>query len=165
MSEQERQADENGREEGGNTRDSRCRGEPRDDGVQVAPSGAGAPERRRDDDGRTKAERSYMAFLKSQEKTRSVARRRGRREGEVGTGQRNRVREEGEGGMATWFPSARLHAYVRAHVRTNCRERLFTVPRKQMRTHARAHACVYDARPRFRARSACARSAKSTIVT
>lgn len=39
VSEQERQADETGRR--GKHADSRCRGEPRDGGVQVAPSGAG----------------------------------------------------------------------------------------------------------------------------
>lgn len=72
-----------------------------------------------------------MAFLKSPEKTRSVARRRG------GGG-------KGEG-VATWFPSARLHTYTRARAYENellsRGERLFTVPRKQMRaftTRARA---------------------------
>lgn len=81
MSEQERQADEYGRGEG-ETRGTLV-AEANHATMESKSRRAGAGLRRRDDDGRTTAERSYMAFLKSQEKTRSVARRRGRRE--VGT--------------------------------------------------------------------------------
>lgn len=76
-----------------------------------------------------------MAFLKSPEKTRSVARRRG------GGG-------KGEG-VATWFPSARLHTYTREHERARAYENELLMPgREVIHCSAETNARVYDARAR-----------------
>lgn len=130
--------------------DSRCRGEPRDGGVEVASSEPPAEEGGGEGmttGGRPRAERSCMAFLKSPEKTRNVARRRG------GGG-------KGEG-VATWFPSARLHTHTRAraHMRTSCRgERGYSLFRGNKCVLARAR--VYDGGIRAFERDPLARGAR-----
>lgn len=141
MSEQERQTDESRREEGGHTRTLVAEANhatAKSKSRRAEPGSGGGMTT----GGRPKAERSYMGFLEIAGENAQRGAATGPAGG-VGT-QRDR---QGQG-AATWFPSARLHTYVRtrarAHVRTNCRERLFTVPRKQMCARARAHACVYE---------------------
>lgn len=155
-SERERQADESAARGGGSTRTlvaeaNHATAEPKSPSSEPPGGGKEGGGEGMTTGGRPRAERSCMAFLKSPEKTRSVARRCG------GGG-------KGEG-VATWFPSARLHTYTRERARAYENE----LPgREVIHCSAETNACSRTrARrdPRFRARSACARSSRRIIVT
>lgn len=101
--------------------------------------------------GRPKAERSYMAFLKSQEKT--------RRDGGGGGRARWERKQSAGGGVATWFPSTRfMHMCARARTCEN--ELSGEVIHCSAETNARVHALR-----RAAALSSGSTCAKRTIVT
>jgi hypothetical protein len=78
---------------------------------------------------------------------------------------------EGQSGFRALYTYMCVRTRARARARARCENELSgEVIHCSAETNAcaRAHACVYERaarRPRFRARSACARSAKGTIVT